>query len=433
MAGVVIVGAQWGDEGKGKVVDHYAKEAQVVVRFCGGANAGHTVVHAGKKYKFNLLPSGVLYPKKTNILGNGTVIEPQKLLEELSELKAADITPSLIVSPKAHVVLPIHKELDAAEEEHKKASAAGTTKRGIGPTYADKAARFGLRFEEFCDEEALREKLPKLFALKEKMLAIYGKKPQQDASGTLSQYLSYSKECKKYLSDASLALNNALAEGKNVLFEGAQATMLDIDHGFYPYCTSSNTTAGGACTGSGVGPTAISEVIGVVKVYTSRVGEGPIPSEIFDSTAEKIRERGGEFGTVTRRPRRIGWLDLVTLRYSKMVNGLSGLAFTRLDTLSGFEKVKICVAYELEGKRIEHMPLTSAQFALCRPVYKEFGGWEDLGEGWGKCAGSSLDAIPKNARSYLSFVSKELATPICFVGIGPSREHAIVLKDVFCK
>jgi len=433
MVGVVIVGAQWGDEGKGKIVDHYAKEAEVIVRFCGGANAGHTVVHAGKKYKFNLLPSGVLHSNKTNILGNGTVIEPEKLLAELAELKECGITPNLVISPKAHVVLPIHKDIDAAEEEHKQGSAAGTTRRGIGPTYADKAGRFGLRFEEFCDEETLREKLPKLLHLKERMLGIYGKSPTQTAEQTLSQYISYSKECRKYLADAALILNDALSKRKNVLFEGAQATMLDIDHGFYPYCTSSNTTAGGACTGSGAGPTAINEVIGVVKVYTSRVGEGPVPSEIFDSTAEKIRERGGEFGTVTKRPRRIGWLDLVTLRYSKMVNSLSGLAFTRLDTLAGFPKVKICVAYEIEGKKTTHMPLTSQDFALCTPVYKEFAGWEDLGAGWDKCAGNSLEKLPKNARTYLEFISKELATPIYFVGVGPSREHAIVLKDVFAK
>src|SRR3989338_355279 len=431
MAGVVIVGAQWGDEGKGKVVDHYAKEADVIVRYCGGANAGHTVVHAGKKYKFNLLPSGVLYPQKTNILGNGTVIEPEKLLAELAELEEAGISPTLFISPKAHVVLPIHKDLDAAEEEHKGARAAGTTKRGIGPAYSDKAARFGLRFEDFCDPVALREKIPKLLALKEKVLAVYGKKPTQAASETLQQYLSYSQECAKYLADASLLLNEALSKKKNVLFEGAQATMLDIDHGFYPYCTSSNTSAGGACTGSGVGPCAISEVVGVVKAYTSRVGEGPVPSEIFDSTAEKIRERGGEFGTVTRRPRRIGLLDLVTLRYSKMVNGLTGIAFTRVDTLSSIEAVKICVAYEFEGKKIEHMPLTSAQFSLCKPIYREFSGWEDLGEGWASC--NSFAKLPKNARAYLEFISKELSTPIHFVGIGPSREHAIVLKDVFKK
>lgn len=434
MTVAAVIGAQWGDEGKGKIVDYYARKADFIVRFCGGANAGHTIVLNGRKFKFNLMPSGALYPGKLNVIGNGCVVDPKRLLEEIEIVKREGHEPSLMVSGRAHVVLPYHFELDGAEEESKGQLAAGTTRRGIGPCYSDKAARFGIRVADLLSEKTLGGRLSKLHELKAKQLSIYGKKFALSYEQVLEQYLGYGKKLAPYVGDSTLALGQAVAKKKNVLLEGAQGAMLDIDHGLYPYGTSSNTTAGGACTGTGIGPTRIDEVVGVVKVYTSRVGSGPLPTELFDKTGNGIRDKGGEYGTVTKRPRRIGWLDLVTLRYSAWVNGFTGLAFTRLDTLAGFSELKICTHYELEGKQVEFMPQTPEEFSKCKPAYNAMNGWKDIGEeGWRAIAKKGYSSLPKEAREYMGFVSKSLSVPIYVVGVGPGREDTIVLKDVFKK
>lgn len=430
---VVVVGAQWGDEGKGKVVDYLASRADIVIRYNGGANAGHTIVHNGKKFAFHHIPSGILYPKTANIIGNGVVIDPKKLLEELQKLKDSGIKPNLFISPRAHVVLPYHFVLDGAEEAKKGGLAAGTTKRGIGPCYADKAARFGIRVSEFLDPQMFREKLSTLHLIESRMIeGVYGLHFARTMEDVYQEYSKYAHELRPYVAETNEMTHAAIAKGKKILLEGAQATMLDIDHGLYPFGTSSNTTAGGACTGSGIGPTFIDEVIGVVKVYTSRVGAGPVPTEISDSTADSIRNKGGEFGTTTGRPRRMGWLDMVTLRHAAQVNGLTGLAFTRLDTLSGIPKVKVCTHYILDGKKVFSQPASISQYSRCKPVYREFAGWIDLGPaGWKAAAKKGFSSLPKSAQAYLKFISKSLGVPIYFVGVGASRDEAIVLKDVF--
>ncbi|MCX8174968.1 MAG: adenylosuccinate synthase [Candidatus Micrarchaeota archaeon] len=429
----VIVGTQWGDEGKGKVVDYYASRAQVIVRFNGGANAGHTVVLKGKSYKLHHIPSGVLYPNKINIIGNGMAVDPKKLIQEIEMLKGAGIKPSLAISPRAHVVLPYHFVLDGAEEERKGGLAAGTTKRGIGPCYSDKASRFGVRFCEFIDSGAFREKLAILHPLKLRIIeGAYGLSFSRTQEDIFREYSQYASVLAPYVKDTVEIIHSAIEAKKRILLEGAQATMLDIDHGLYPFGTSSNTTAGGACTGAGIGPTQVDEVVGVVKAYTSRVGSGPLPTEITDSTADFIRNKGGEYGTTTGRPRRIGWLDMVTLRYSARINGLTGLAFTRIDTLAGVKKVKLCTHYTLDGKKTLLMPASHRDFARCKPVYREFPGWKDAGiDGWRKCAKGGFKALPAQARAYLSFISKSVGVPIYFVSVGAGREDSIVLKDVF--
>jgi adenylosuccinate synthase len=433
MAFAIVIGTQWGDEGKGKVVDYYAEQADIVVRFNGGANAGHTIVSKGKKFAFHHVPSGVLYPEKINIIGNGVVLEPKKFFEELSQLDVVGITPNIKISPRTHLVLPYHIALDGAEEGKKGALAAGTTKRGIGPCYSDKAARFGIRVGELLQPALFREKLHTMHTLKVKLLKdVYGVDFTQSEDEIFKQYTEYGKRLAPFVAETGDILSDALSKKKNVLFEGAQATMLDIDHGMYPYGTSSNTSAGGACTGSGIGPTEIDEVVGVVKVYTSRVGSGPLPTELNDATGQAIRDKGGEYGTTTGRPRRIGWLDLATLRYAARVNGLTGLAFTRLDTLSGVKVVRVCTHYELDGKKLLTPPANYTDMARCKPVYKDFTGWEDIGaEKWRACAKAGFKSLPKEAQAYLKYVSDEVGVPIYVVGVGAGREDTIVLKDVF--
>ena len=435
MTFAIVVGAQWGDEGKGKVVDYYASQADIVVRFNGGANAGHTIVSGGKKFAFHHVPSGVLYPDKINIVGNGVVLEPKKFFEELSQLDAVGITPNIKISPRTHLVMPYHIALDGAEEGKKGALAAGTTKRGIGPCYSDKAARFGIRVGELLQPALFKEKLHTMHTLKVKLLKeVYGVDFTQTEEEIYKQYTEYGKKLAPFVAETGEILGDALAKKKKVLFEGAQATMLDIDHGMYPFGTSSNTSAGGACTGSGIGPTAIDEVVGVVKVYTSRVGSGPLPTELNDETGQAIRDKGGEYGTTTGRPRRIGWLDLPTLRYAARVNGLTGLAFTRLDTLSGVKQVKICTHYELDGKKLLTPPANYADIARCKPIYKTFAGWEDVGaEKWRACAKGGMKLLSPEAQAYLTFISDEVGVPIYVIGVGAGREDTIILKEVFSK
>jgi adenylosuccinate synthase len=405
----------------------------VVVRYCGGANAGHTIVSGGRRFAFHHIPSGVLYPGKVNVIGNGVVLEPVKFFEELSQLDSAGIKPDIRISPRAHLVMPYHLALDAAEEAKKGTLAAGTTRRGIGPCYSDKAARFGIRVGELLQPELFREKLHTMHWLKVKLLQdVYGVDFKQSEETINKQYAQYAAKLAPFVQDTQPLLSEAVSKKKKVLFEGAQATMLDIDHGLYPYGTSSNTSAGGACTGSGIGPTAIDEVIGVVKAYTSRVGAGPLPTELFDETGDAIRKKGGEFGTTTGRPRRIGWLDVCTLRYAASVNGLTGLAFTRIDTLSGVPKLKICTHYECKGRKLMTMPATYVELEGCKPIYKSFGGWEDISaSGWRECAKKGFKSLPKRAQEYMNFVSKEIGVPIFAVGVGASRDDTIILKDIF--
>ncbi|MCX8196788.1 MAG: adenylosuccinate synthase [Candidatus Micrarchaeota archaeon] len=428
-----VIGAQWGDEGKGKVVDYYASFAHVVVRFNGGANAGHTIVHKGKKFKFHHLPSGSLYPNKINVIGNGVVIDPKKLIEEIRQLQASNIHPNLVISPRAHIVLPYHFALDGAEEELKGGLAAGTTKRGIGPCYSDKANRIGIRMGDLLSKDVFRKKLHLLHQIKTKTLQhVYGKDFQYSEEQIYEEYCGYASLLAAYVADPVLLLQKTISSKKNILLEGAQGTMLDIDHGLYPFGTSSNTSVGGACTGAGIAPSRITHTIGVVKVYSSRVGGGPLPTEIFGKDADFIREKGKEYGTTTGRPRRIGWLDLVTLRYAAAINGFSGLAFTRVDTLSGLGKIKVCTHYLLDGKKLLFPPASYWDFEACKPVYKEFEGWTDLGQkGWSAVAKKGFRLLPQQAKKYLRFISESIGVPIYFVGVGESREDAIVLKEVF--
>ena len=435
MAAAVVIGMQWGDEGKGKIVDALAEKADVVVRYNGGDNAGHTVIADKKTYKFHHMPSGALHKEKRVVIGNGCVVNPKALLEEIEMLRKDGIEPNLLISAHAHAILPYHLALDGAEEARKGNLAAGTTMRGIGPCYSDKAARFGIRYGDLLNKETFKAKLHTMHELKTAILEkVYGKKFEQSEEQVFTEYSGYTDQLSKFIGDAGEAVNSAIREKRNVLLEGAQGTMLDIDHGLYPYGTSSNPTAGGACTGAGVGPTKIREVVGVIKVYTSRVGTGPLPTEFDDEIAKGIRDKGGEYGTTTGRPRRIGWIDLPALRLAADVNGATGLAFTRIDTFAGLDKVKLCVAYELDGKKILLPPQTFEELARCKPVYEEMPGWADMSpEEWKRVAVKGMFAAPDEAKNYLRVISEALNLPAYIISVGPERERTIVLKDVFAK
>ncbi|NYZ76320.1 adenylosuccinate synthase [Candidatus Micrarchaeota archaeon] len=433
MACMVIVGTQWGDEGKGKVVDYYAGKADVVVRFSGGNNAGHTVVVKGKKYAFHLMPSGALRGTQL-IIGNGVVVDPKVLLEEMEMLKKEGITPKLLISERAHVIFPYHRALDEAEEQFKGKRKAGTTKRGIGPCYEDKAGRFGLRMCDLINREMLKEKIDHLFPLKEKQIQMYGGRFDFSKEQLLQEYNAYGEKLKEYVCDANLEMNNAINSGKKVLFEGTQGTMLDVDHGMYPVGTSCNVTAGAACTGAGVSPTKINEVVGLMKAYVSRVGEGPLPTELKDETGEYIRKKGAEFGTTTGRPRRVGWLDIPALRYACRINGISGLAITKLDVLAGLEKVNICTSYSLDKKTTGEVPPSCELMEQCKPIYKEMKGWQEFEAGKAEeVAKKGYDALPKELKDYVAEVSKLSGAPAYLISIGPGREETIILKDIFGK
>ncbi len=432
MPSVVILGAQWGDEGKGKVVDYYAKDADVVVRYQGGCNAGHTVVVNDKKYKFHLIPSGAVQEKRV-IIGNGLVVDLEVLHEEIEALKKEGKKLDLLISERAHVTLPFHKILDGLEESLRGKSKVGTTKRGIGPTYTDKIARRGIRMIDLLNEKILREKLDSLIEMKNKMLRYVFKSDVKIWKEEIIDYcLRFGKNLKKYIGDASLEISRAMKEGKNIIFEGAQGTFLDVDHGTYPFVTSSNPSIGGVFTGTGVGPKGIKTIIGVSKAYTTRVGGGPFPTELRDKIGERIREKGGEFGTTTGRPRRCGWLDAVMLKYAVRINSLEGLAITKLDVLGGLEKVKICVAYEYKGERIEEFPADLDVLRKCKPVYEEFDGWEDLKrEEWLKIAEEEYYALPKELRDYLKRIEELTGVPIFLISVGPEREATICLREIF--
>ena len=430
MPGVVVLGTQFGDEGKGKVIDYLAERADLVVRFHGGANAGHTVLVGDEKYAFHLVPSGILRPATMNVIGNGVVVEPPALLQELEDLrKRGHAAENLRISDRAHIVMPYHKVQDRVEEDLKGRLKAGTTGRGIGPAYEDKVGRFGIRMADLLDPSMLQDKLETVVPIKQRLLQAYGSHEVLDAKAIFREYAGYGERLAPYVTDTSILVEAALRSGKRILFEGAHGTLLDVDFGVYPFGVSSNCAAAMASIGSGVGPQAIGEVIGVVKAFTSRVGTGPFPAELQDATAEHLRERGGgEYGTTTHRPRRVGWIDLVMLRLAARVNGLTGIAVTKLDVLGGLPTVKACTAYTFAEERIEEFPADLRVLSKARPVFEEFAGWPDLKEDeWGRLARKGYDALPETMRAYLDAISKAMRAPIRVVSVGQSREATIHL------
>ena len=430
MPGVVVLGCQFGDEGKGKVIDYLAERADLVVRFHGGANAGHTVLVGDEKYAFHLVPSGILRPATMNVIGNGVVVEPPALLQELEDLrKRGHAAENLRISDRAHIVMPYHKVQDRVEEDLKGRLKAGTTGRGIGPAYEDKVGRFGIRMADLLDPSMLQDKLETVVPIKQRLLQAYGSHEVLDAKAIFREYAGYGERLAPYVTDTSILVEAALRSGKRILFEGAHGTLLDVDFGVYPFGVSSNCAAAMASIGSGVGPQAIGEVIGVVKAFTSRVGTGPFPAELQDATAEHLRERGGgEYGTTTHRPRRVGWIDLVMLRLAARVNGLTGIAVTKLDVLGGLPTVKACTAYTFAEERIEEFPADLRVLSKARPVFEEFAGWPDLKEDeWGRLARKGYDALPETMRAYLDAISKAMRAPIRVVSVGQSREATIHL------
>lgn len=427
MSAVVLIGAQWGDEGKGKVTDYLAEKADVITRYQGGNNAGHTVVVDGNEFKLHLVPSGILYPGKLCIIGSGTVIDPAVLLEELSKLEQRGIdTSKLRISPKAHVIMPYHKRIDAIDEELKGKRKIGTTGRGIGPAYMDKAARVGIRMADLVDEEEFPRVLEHALAQKNKLLAEYYGVDGYNYNDMLQEYLEYGRKLRGYVEEVSILVNKALEENKNILFEGAQGTLLDLDHGTYPYVTSSHPVAASACLGSGIGPTKIDRVIGVTKAYTTRVGSGPFPTELEDDTGEFIRRQGHEFGTTTGRPRRCGWFDAVVARYSARINGLDYLAVTKLDVLTGLETVKICTGYKYKGEVLAEFPVSRKVLAECEPIYEELPGWQDDLTGVRR-----YDELPEAARNYLDRLSAASGVPVAMIGVGPGRAQTIIVREVY--
>ena len=427
MASVIIVGTQWGDEGKGKIVDYLAENCEYVVRSQGGSNAGHTVVVDNVKYKLRLLPSGILHKDKVCVIGNGVVIEPKVFLSEIDSLieKKVNIS-NLKISDRAHVLMPYHKILDELQEEDLGENKLGTTKNGIGPCYMDKSSRLGIRIVDLMNKETFAKKLKFNVELKNKLLKKLYNHEGVNYDELLKEYLEYADRLRPYVADTTTILNKAIKEKKNILFEGAQATMLDLDHGTYPFVTSSYPVAGGACTGSGIGPRKIDNVIGVVKAYSTRVGEGPFPSELFDDVGQLIRDRGGEYGTVTGRARRCGWLDACVVKYASYVNGLDSIAITRLDILDELDKLKICVAYKYNGEILEGYPADLEVLSKAEPVYEEFEGWKtstrDIRE---------YDKLPENAKKYLKRLSEVIETDISIVSVGAGRDETIIVKKIF--
>lgn len=427
MSAIVVVGAQWGDEGKGKVIDFLSQQANVVVRHQGGNNAGHTVVVDDREFKLHLVPSGILYPNTRCIIANGVVIDPQVLLNEIAYLEQQDVDVSrLRISSKAHVVMPYHARMDAMNEERRGAQKIGTTLRGIGPAYMDKAARVGIRVGDLLHPEEFKERLAAVLEEKNYVLSrAYGEDPFV-LDEVYQTFLGYGESLRRYVADTSLLINDAINRGERVLFEGAQGTMLDIDHGTYPFVTSSHPVAGGASIGAGVGPTKIDRVYGVAKAYTTRVGDGPFPTELDDGIGADIRERGHEYGTTTGRPRRVGWLDALVLRYAVRVNGLAGLALTRLDVLDGLSSLKIATGYEYQGQRFSELPDTSWEFRGATPVYETFPGWDDT-------IGSirRREDLPGNAQRYLARIEEVVGVPVVLISVGRERSHTIPLQELF--
>lgn len=428
MGTVVIVGTQWGDEGKGKITDFLSQGAKVVSRYQGGDNAGHTIHANGEVYKLRLVPSGVLYPHQLSVIGNGVVVNPKSLVGELARLAEQGVTgENLRISDRAHVILPYHIKLDKLQEAAKGADKIGTTNRGIGPAYMDKAARVGIRMADLLDKEIFEERLKaNLKAKNEEFVKVYDSTPM-NFDDIFEEYYQYGQQLKQYVCDTSIVLNDAIDKGEHVLFEGAQGIMLDIDQGTYPFVTSSNP-AGGVTVGAGVGASKIDRVVGVAKAYTSRVGDGPFPTELLDKTGDFIRNAGHEFGTVTGRPRRIGWFDVVVVRHSRRVAGITDLCLNSIDVLTGLDKVKICVAYERDGERVENYPASLKFLSECKPVYEELPGWqEDITKA------KTLDDLPENARRYVERITELLGVDLLTFSVGPDRDQTNVLENVWDK
>jgi len=426
MPGAVIVGAQWGDEGKGKATDLLGSRVDYVVKFNGGNNAGHTVVIGDQKFALHLLPSGILTPGCTPVIGNGVVVDLRVLFEELDALNERGVdTSDLLVSNAAHIIAPYARTLDNVTERFLGKRKIGTTGRGIGPAYADKINRLGLRVGDLFDEDLLRDKIEGALVAKNHLLVKVYNRRAISVDEVADELLAYRDRLAPHVTDTSLVLNNALDEDQTVLFEGGQATMLDVDHGTYPFVTSSSATAGGACTGSGVGPTRIESVIGIAKAYTTRVGEGPMPTELLDKWGDRLRDVGYEFGTTTGRPRRCGWYDSVITRYASRINGLTDIVLTKLDVLTGIDEIPVCVSYDVDGVRHQDLPLDQAAFAAAEPVYETFPGWEEDITG---CR--EFSDLPQNAQDYVKAVEELSGCRISTIGVGPGRDEVIQVHDL---
>jgi len=428
MANIVIVGAQWGDEGKGKIVDLLTRYADIVVRFQGGNNAGHTIVLKEEKFVFHLIPSGILYENKQCVIGNGVVVDPAVLIEEVNELKKRGYLKDdsqLMVSEEAHLILPYHRRIDIARDRVFK---IGTTGRGIGPAYEDKVARYGIRVVDLMDEEVFRKKLKANLLQKNAYLSEVLKEEGFELSGIFDEFLRFKKQLEKYVKNTSIIIYDEIQKGKHILFEGAQGALLDVDHGTYPYVTASNTVAGNACAGSGIGPTMIDSVIGVAKAYTTRVGEGPFPTELKDQVGERIREKGGEYGATTGRPRRCGWFDAVVVNHAIRINGIQEVAITKLDVLNDFDKVKICVGYRVNGKVLHHVSSNLKILESSEPIYEELDGWRKEVKGTKK-----ISELPFQAQRYLKRIEELTNVKIAMVSVGSERDETIELKNPFSK
>ena len=427
MTSVVIVGTQWGDEGKGKITDFLSKKADAIARFAGGDNAGHTIKIGDETYKLHLIPSGIFYQDKVSVIGNGLVVNPKSLVTELSGLHARNIdTSNLRISNRAHVILPYHIYQDKVEEESRGENKIGTTAKGIGPCYQDKVARNGIRMADLLDKEVFEQKLRYNLAQKNRLFEKFYEVEGLSFDDIFEEYYEYGQQLAKYVTDTSKVLNDILDEGGKVLFEGAQGVMLDVDQGTYPYVTSSNPVAGGVAIGAGVGPNAVQRVVGVCKAYTSRVGDGPFPTELFDEVGNQIREVGREYGTTTGRPRRVGWFDSVVVRHSRRVSGITDLALNSIDVLSGLETVKICTAYELNGEIITEYPANNHIIEQCKPVYEELPGWtEDI------TGVRSLDELPENARKYIERILELTGIQLMTFSVGPAREQTNIVNEIW--
>ncbi|GAA4630208.1 adenylosuccinate synthase [Actinoallomurus vinaceus] len=426
MPAIVLVGAQWGDEGKGKATDILGGDVDYVVRYQGGNNAGHTVVIGDQSYALHLLPSGVLSPDVVPVIGNGVVIDPGVLLEEIDGLRARGVScDRLLISANAHLIMPHHKALDKVSERYLGKARIGTTGRGIGPAYGDKIARMGIRVQDLLDTGILRQKLDLALRDKNQILAKVYNRRAIEIDPIIEEYVAYGERLRPHIADTALVINKALEEDKLVLLEGAQGTLLDVDHGTYPFVTSSSPTSGGACAGSGVGPTRITKVIGILKAYTTRVGSGPFPTELLDETGDWLRTTGHEYGVTTGRNRRCGWFDAVIARYATRVNGVTDYFLTKLDVLSGLEKVPVCVAYEVDGERCDELPMTQTGFHHAKPIYEELDGWqEDISE----C--KTFDDLPKKAQDYVRALEEMSGAQISAIGVGPGRDQTLQLRSL---
>ncbi|MGO2300393.1 adenylosuccinate synthase [Paucilactobacillus nenjiangensis] len=425
MSAVVIVGSQWGDEGKGKMTDYLSQDASVIVRYQGGNNAGHTIVFDGETYKLHLIPSGIFFSDKLSVIGNGVVVNPKALIEELTYLEDKGVNPSgLRISSRSHVTLPYHILLDECQEKAKGKLKVGTTNKGIGPTYMDKAARVGIRIADLLDKDIFAEKLKLNLEEKNQLFEkIYNVEPLK-FDDIFEEFYGYGQQIKQYVTDTSVLVNDALDNGENVLFEGAQGVMLDIDHGTYPYVTSSNPIAGGVTTGVGIGPNKIETILGISKAYSTRVGDGPFPTELTDEVGDYIRETGHEYGTVTKRPRRIGWFDSVAMRHARRVSGLTCLSLNLLDVLTSLETIKICTAYKIDGKEVDYYPASLAELAKCEPVYEELPGWNEDITGI-----TDFEKLPVNAQNYLNRLTELTGIPLATISVGPDRLQTLILQN----